>query len=66
MNVLGVGGGRAEGSRQGEKRWCGIRRGAEGGWVTNPSPSTRLPDCLPRVHTLSLPGNQGWVGGAPT
>lgn len=36
--------------------------GAEGGWVTNPSPSTRLPG----VHTLSLPGNQGWVGGAPT
>lgn len=36
--------------------------GAEGGWVTNPSPSTRPS----RAHPVSLPGNQGWVGGAPT
>ena len=37
--------------------------GAEGGWVTNPSPSTRLPDSSPwRAHPVSAweSGMGGW------
>lgn len=49
--MLGVGGGRTEGSRQEEEVVASGRRAEEeGGWVTNPSPSTRPP----LVHTLSL------------
>lgn len=45
----------ADGERRGGAASEG---GAEGGWVTSPSPSC--------AHPVSLPGNQGWVGGAPT
>lgn len=60
--MLGVGGGRTEGADRERRGGAASEGGAEGGWVTNPSPSTRPS----RAHPVSLPGNQGWVGGAPT